>query len=744
MNDKRYFNWRLGYSENAVTRPDEYFPASVPGAVQKDYAAFKRYKPFYVGTEFKKLSFCEDKYWHYVTELDFTTESTECAFLHFAGVDYSCAVYINGTKIYRHEGMFSPFDIDVTRFSGQKAELRVVIDPVPKCERTGDRNEARKSCKADACYGWDWHPRLITSGIWDEVFLVIKNKCRFSDATLSYRLSDDLKNATIFFNCSFDEETSGTVLLSLTDKNGKSAEQTSIKITSKDTKATICVNSPRLWYPQGFGGQNTYCFTAEIIDENGSISDVFTRKIGFRRSKLVMNDGSWDKPDSFPKSRSDAPAQLEINGIKIFAKGSNWVNAEAFPCDMTEEKYRRLLTLVKDAGMNILRIWGGGFINKESFYDLCDEMGIMVWQEFPLACNEYPDEDPYLDILRTEAESIVRRLRTHPCVVLWCGGNELFNNWSGMTDQHHALRLLNSVCYAEDRFTPFIATSPLVGMSHGHYTSYDSTEKKETLRLFREAYSTAYTEFGTPSLASEKVLRLFAADEDLTDFSPDNEIWCEHHAFGAWLDGSWTDFDAIKYFFGENVNLGDIKDIAEKSRFIQAMNYKACFEEMRRQSPHCSLAINWCLNEPWPTAANNSIISWEYEPKPAYYAIKAALRPCIASLETEKLLWVEDELFRGRIWMLNDSLSPFDGDTVTVSVEFDGKTRTCGEFPFEKIAPQKNYEIGAVSFKIPNNFSGIFKVILTVKNQTAFSSEYEFPCLLNNGNSRTDGNTLNF
>ena len=141
--------------------------------------------------------------------------------------------------------------------------------------------------------------------------------------------------------------------------------------------------------------------------------------------------------------------------------------------------------LVRDAHMNILRIWGGGFVNKESFFELCDELGIMVWQEFPLACNEYPDEEHYLSVLKKEATSIVRRLRTHPCAILYCGGNELFNNWSLMTDQHHALRLLNAVCYEEDRCTPFIATSPLNGMGHGSYLNYDETIDEEAAHPLR-------------------------------------------------------------------------------------------------------------------------------------------------------------------------------------------------------------------------------------------------------------------
>lgn len=741
MSDKRVrFKWTLGFTDNAADIPKYRFPASVPGAVQKDYGTFMGFAPFYKGVEFKKLAFCEDKFWHYKTHFCFCATQNETAYICFEGADYSCSVKINSETVYKHTGMFSSFRVDVTKYSGLECELEVVFDPVPKCEITNDRNEARKSCKADACYGWDWHPRLITSGLWGDVYLELKNKQSFNSVDLSYRLSDDLKRADITIDCKFGCAFDGVLSVLLSESGKKRAEYV-FAVSDIKKQYKISFDDPKLWYPTGYGEQNIYLLTAVLTDKNGAETDRYEKKIGFRRSKLIMNKGSWDKPDSFPKSRSDAPSQIEINGIKVFAKGSNWVNAEVFPCDMTDEKYRELLLLVKNANMNILRIWGGGFINRKPFFDMCDELGIMVWQEFPLACNEYPDDDSYLSVLHSEAVSIVRRLRTHPSVVLWCGGNELFNNWSGMTDQSHALRLLNAVCYEEDRFTPFIATSPLMGMSHGHYTSYDTTEKKETLQLFREAHSTAYTEFGTPSLASEKVLRLFADENDFNDFSPANEVWREHHAFGAWLDGSWTDYDAIIHFFGKT---GDIRDTVAKSRFIQAMNYKACFEEMRRQSPHCAMAINWCLNEPWPTAANNSIISWENEPKPAYYSIREALRPQAASLETEKLLWFSGETFRGRVWILNDSLNILRSGKAIVSAEINGRTYNSGTFIFGDTAAQTNIEIGAVSLKIPSDAKGFINIKISVVDRPLISSEYSFPCRESKADQATKTAVLSF
>lgn len=166
-----------------------------------------------------------------------------------------------------------------------------------------------------------------------------------------------------------------------------------------------------------------------------------------------------EEDSEFPKSRSNPPITLEINGRRIFCKGTNWVNPDIFPGRLTAETYRKLLELAREANMNMLRVWGGGIVNKESFFELCDEMGLMVWQEFSLACNLYPDTPEYLKVLDQESRSINMRLRKHPSVVLWSGGNELFNSWSGMTDQSLPLRMLNANCYEFNPEIPFLMTS---------------------------------------------------------------------------------------------------------------------------------------------------------------------------------------------------------------------------------------------------------------------------------------------
>lgn len=717
--EKINLKWKVGYTDSIYSDPTEMIDASVPGAVQLDYARSKNMPPFYKGVNFEDYKWMEDVYWVYHAEINVPELHGKTMILHFDGIDYKYRILANQKIICEDEGMFHPIDLDLSEFSGRHILLEVRIFPAPKANQSKSRAEAAESCKAAACYGWDWHPRLISAGIWGEAYIEIKDRTYLSSFDISYRLNDNLSSCTVKIKTETNLPADISVLISkdgqdICTANGKS-----------NRELTAEIKDPELWYPIGYGEQNLYNITVTVFDGNNQICDKNNKKIGFRRSKLLMNSGSWDKPSEFPKSRSDAPATLEVNGIKLFAKGSNWVNAEIFPGEMNAEGYKRLLNLVRDANMNILRVWGGGFINKESFYDICDELGIMVWQEFPLSCNEYPDNDAYLEVLKNEAISIVRRLRTHPCLVLWCGGNELFNSWSKMTDQHHALRLLNSICYTEDRFTPFIPTSPLNGMAHGHYTNYDDETKEEVIEIITRSNNTAYTEFGCPGMAMPDVLHTFIDDSDYSDCSPDNEVWKAHHAFYAWHEDSWIHKSSVEYYYG---GYSDTDDLSIKTNMMQSMCYKSVFEEMRRQWPHCSMALNWCLNEPWPTAANNSIISWPAIPKPAYYAVKAALRPQMSSLSVPHQLWRGGEIFRAFIWILNDSLEEIKSGIIYVTYIIGESKTTCGKFYFNPVPAQSNIECGAISFKIPKDYNGNITIKLDVKGEDRLSSSYEYPC----------------
>ncbi len=716
--------WQVGFTKSADAAPEYLMPAQVPGSVQQDYARYHEWPPFTEGVNFRDYRWMEDVYWRYSAPMHFDVQPNEAAYVVFKGIDYRYHIRVDGELLVEGEGMFSTVRLDVTKFAGRDVVMEVLLDPVPKTGNSGDRDECRMSCKAVACYGWDWHPRLISTGIWDDVTLEVVDEHAILVLDAAYELSAGFDLAKVTASVSVNQD--AFVRFALRDGKEVVAQCTK---PSENGGCTVMleVEEPKLWYPHGYGEQHRYLLVAETLDEHGRVLHAAERKIGLRRSKLVMNAGSWDEPSQFPKSRSDAPATFEINGRRMFVKGSNWVNAQVFPGDMNEENYRQLLTLVKDANMNILRIWGGGFINKESFFDLCDEMGVMIWEEFPLACTEYPDDDGYLAVLKQEGTAIVRKLRTHPCVVLWCGGNELFNNWSLMTDQHHALRLLDSICYNEDRFTPFIMTSPLNGMGHGHYVNYDEFENVEFLNIVSKSNCTAYTEFGSPGAADPEYIKQYISEEDYADCNITNEVWVEHHAFKAWGPGRWLRKVEAEYYYG---GYDGVDDLCRKTQVIQAMCYKSLFEEMRKQWPHCAMSLNWCFNEPWPCFANNSLITWPVQPRPAYYAVKEALRPTMASLRVDRNLRWAGDAFQAGVWMMNDSsIQPLESNEITVFYQLgDGEMVEWGTLRSPKMAAQENRDLGTFTFPIPADFEGTITVKLCVRGHEEWNSEYRYPC----------------
>ena len=393
-----------------------------------------------------------------------------------------------------------------------------------------------------------------------------------------------------------------------------------------------------------------------------------------------MNGGGADhEPVGFPKSRYPAPITIELNGRRIFAKGSNWVNPDLFFGRITAEQYRELLVAARDANMNILRLWGGSGFKKKEFYEICDELGIMLWQEFVLACNNYVGTPAYLQILEQEATAVIRELRCHPSIVLWCGGNELFNDWSGMDDQSHALRLLNKLCYENDFDRPFLMTSPLFGMKHGCYVFDDG--EQQVYAMFQNAHGTAYSEFGVPSAASVENLKKIIPEDELFPIER-TESWVYHHAFGAWGEQRWLCLDVVRKYFGEPACIADVVDATQ---WMQCEGYKAIFEEARRQWPYCSMAINWCFNEPWITAANNALFTYPAEKKPAYWSVRDSLRNSIPSARIPKFDWSAGEEFSFSLWYLNDAPEAVS-DTVRATIRIGSEeiplaTWETGEIP---------------------------------------------------------------
>ena len=209
-------------------------------------------------------------------------------------------------------------------------------------------------------------------------------------------------------------------------------------------------------------------------------------------------------------------------------------------------------------------MWGGAGAPKKSFYDICDRQGILIWQEFMLACNEYIGLENYMRTLESEATAIIRKFRSHPCLAFWCGGNELFNSWSGMDQQSPPLRLLDKLCYELDYKRPFLFTSPLVGMAHGGYTFYSEDQGGDVFEEFQRANRTAYTEFGVPAIARVDVLKRIIPESEMFPPKP-TDSWIAHHGFGAWGIERWVCKDVLSRYFDEP---NSIEEMVENSNWL--------------------------------------------------------------------------------------------------------------------------------------------------------------------------------
>lgn len=718
---------------------EPFISAQVPGAIQSDIAREKKYPDFRISDHYKQFLWMEDEFFLYRTEFNLNaSDLKKNIYFYSKGIDYQFDIFLNGRCLHSQEGMFTPVQCLLSPHLAENNQLDILIHPIPKATRDQDRSQARKSAKPAVSYGWDWHPRLVTRGIWDDSGLLIHAKSHILDASIHSELSSDLKKAQVHLELQTKTQEGEQYEIELLDPEGRKVYQNRQDIKSEETQISFSLAKPRLWWPWQLGPSERYTWTVNLLSEGAEVLDSKSGKCAFRRTELRMNEGAWETPKDFPKGRSPAPISLYINNRFLFVKGSNWVHPDIFIGDLNKARYKKLLTLAKEANLNLLRVWGGGIVNKDSFHELCDDMGLLVWQEFPLACNDYPDDEDYLQVLSQEAKSIIKNLRTHPSTALYCGGNELFNAWSGMDDQSLALRRLGALCLEHDPLTPFLPTSPVFGMAHGHYVFYDEVEKEEVFTWMKRAKNTAYTEYGISSPSDVAILEKIIP-ENMRWPIEENEAWTAHHGFDAWVKDSWLCLSIQEKYFGKVKNL---KSLVENGQKLQGAGLRFIFEEARRQAPYCSMAINWCFNEPWPTAANTSIIQYPAKPKRSYNEVKLACRSTCFHLALEQIEFTEGEMIHLPLGVFNDSDEILNDLTLSVYLKQGKKTMTLGQWTIQELKAWSQLSGPILRFKAPTWSNGWAAVVLECPANPKLASDYDV--LLKNKVLQEKASSLNF
>jgi beta-mannosidase len=542
--------WRWHVSPERSWDAPGWTGARVPGSVLDDLERAGELAPLRFERNSRLAEWVPQRAWVYRTRIRVDGGRGTIV---FDGVDHEATVFVDGVEAVRHTGSFTPFAVEV---EGGEHLLAVVVHPAPPSEpQVGETSRVRVH-KSRMGYGWDFCPRLVHQGIWRPVTVWVDEPPRevFASATL--------EEGTGVVRC--DGE------LSLLD-GGR------VVATGSDE---LRIEQPELWWPNGHGEPRLYTLRAGGRE----------LAVGFRTVELDDH-------------------RLRVNGEEMPIRGWNWIPLDALygvPCP---EKLEHLLGLAARANVNVLRVWGGGLIETPEFYELCDRLGLLVWQEFSQSSSgieSTPSDDPeFVALMEAEARAIVPRLARHPSLAIWCGGNELDGD-----DSTPVLAALRRVVRELDPDRAWLPTSPL-----GEADVHGPWEHQGLARhnaFWDERTSRLHSEFGVEGMTNRAALDALIAPEHRWPADRTNPVY-EH--LGAW----WNNAPLVQEAFGGQI--ADVETMRRASQWLQYEGLRYAVEATLRRGAG---AIPWQLNEPFPNAWCTSAVDWHGVPKPAFWGVARA------------------------------------------------------------------------------------------------------------------------
>jgi beta-mannosidase len=615
-----------------------WLPATVPGDVHLDLLANKKIEdPFYRDNE-SKLQWIENASWEYRIAFDVSPAilARGNVDLVFDGLDSAAQVILNGTQIlntddafrvwrvpakkYLHPGSNSLFVVFPSPITA--AQVVAAMDPWQSRTKTEPKTYIRKPAYE---YGWDWGPRFVTSGIWKPVRIEAWDKVRIADFAIRQR---DVSKTVAHVDAEVEVEsaTDGPAQVTVDYTGGVAAVALS-KVTTLHTGRNIIdlpieARQPKLWWPVGYGDQPLYEFSARVSIA-GQVADKRSTKTGLRSIVLDRHPDQWGR--SF---------QLVVNGVPIFGKGADVIPFDSFANRVTPANYRRILESARDANMNMVRHWGGGYYETDEFYQICDELGIMVWQDFMYGNDWQPGTYNFKLTMEAEAEDQVRRLRNHPSIVVWCGNNEteLALNWQGRDKLPPEVRfqmwqdyltefsgVLNRVVERLDPQVPYWPSSPSSDYEElsakyqtGDAHIWDVWHGRVPFSTYETHNSRFVTEYGFQSFPEMRTIESFTQPEDRTGiFTP---VMLAHQKNN---EGNSLIHD---YLLKDYPEPKDFPSFLYASQVLQAEGIKIGAEHFRRSRPDTMGSIFWQLNDCWPVASWSSIDYYGHWKALQYYA----------------------------------------------------------------------------------------------------------------------------
>ncbi|MDX2614412.1 glycoside hydrolase family 2 protein [Streptomyces stelliscabiei] len=597
-------------------------PAEVPGCVHTDLLAAGLIPDPFLGRNETEVAWVGRREWTYEVELPGAGAAGghDQTDLVFDGLDTAAEIRLDGRVLGSVRNMHRSYRFDITglsgllsvRFASAYAEAEAVR------ERLGDRPNAYPEpfqyIRKMACsFGWDWGPTLVTAGIWRPVRLERWSTARIArvrplvsvDGTTGHvELLVDVERAAVEAGLRLEARVGGVTAVA--------------EVEGTSGAVRLEVPGVELWWPRGYGEQPLYEVELSLHAE-GDALDVWRRLIGFRT--VGLDQGADEHGTGFT---------LVVNGERLFARGVNWIPDDVFPSRITPERYRARLTRAAGAGVDLVRIWGGGIYESEDFYDVCDELGLLVWQDFPFACAAYPEEQPLRGEVEAEARENVVRLMPHPSLVLWNGNNENlwgFRDWGWEArlageswGEGYYLGVLPRVVAELDPTRPYTAGSPWSGSwerhpndpAHGTHHSWE-VWNREDYAEYRAHVPRFVAEFGWQAPPAYATLRRALPGEEPAPDSPG----MLHHQKAEDGNGKLERGLARHFALPE----GDFDRWHYLTQVNQARAVAAGIEHWRSHWPVCAGTIVWQLNDCWPVTSW-AAIDGDGREKPLYFELR--------------------------------------------------------------------------------------------------------------------------
>lgn len=670
-------NWQFKKATDSIWQK-----ATVPGNVFSDLLDNKQIKDPFVADNEKEVQWVSMADWEYITNfnLDKRTLEKKNIELNFEGLDTYAKVFLNDSLILKTNNAFRLWKVDVKPLLKPENELRILFESTSKYEETekaklayelpeGNRIFTRK---AQFQYGWDLGPKLNTSGIWRPIKLVAWNDGKIRDAFIYQK---ELNNSVAKF------------ILQIEFANSKTEAYTfevlvndSIVRVSNDgfqyspNSIPFEIKNPKLWWPHNLGEPYLYDIKV-VVKRDEKILDSISVKHGIRNIELVTEKDSIGESFYF-----------KVNGQPVYAKGANYIPQHSFQNKVMDSHYKKLLDDVAEANMNMLRVWGGGIYEDDIFYDLCDEKGILVWQDFMFACAMYPGDKGFLENVQQEAIDNVKRLRKHASIALWCGNNESSEGWKlwgWQVNRSEAekeeiwdnyLKVFDSILpnivkkYTE---TDYWESSPKYGRGNPNYKTEGDAHD---WWIWHDAYPFEHLEQNVPRFMSEFGFQSFPSYEVIQYINQNDSIdlntkGIENHqkhirGFQLIEDYMKRDFPVPDTTSLRLRSATEMEDYVYMSQLLQAYGVTKGIEAHRRAKPYNMGTLYWQLDDCWPAVSWSSIDfmgNW----KALHYKAKSSFDNILVSST------INDEILK--TWIVNDNFNKVTGELNSKLISVDGE-----------------------------------------------------------------------